>query len=67
MSETKAPPKTDTRLLEVLICPATGGPLEYHAEAQELVSKRAGLAFPIREGVPIMLVDEARQLDDSET
>jgi uncharacterized protein YbaR (Trm112 family) len=50
-------------MLEALICPETQGPLDYDADRQELVSKRAGLAFPIRDGIPIMLVDEARVLD----
>ncbi len=54
----------DPRLLEVLVCPVTHGPLEYDRERQELVSKRAGLAFPIRDGAPIMLPEEARALDD---
>jgi len=53
----------DRRMLEALICPETQGPLDYDAERRELVSKRAGLAFPIRDGIPIMLVDEARVLD----
>jgi len=50
-------------MLELLVCPLTHGPLVYDREASELVSKKAKLAFPIREGVPIMLVDEARKLD----
>ena len=54
----------DPKLLEVLVCPLTKGPLRYDAEAQELISERAGLAFPIREGVPIMLADAARELED---
>lgn len=54
----------DPRLLEILICPASRGPLRYDRERQELVSDRAGLAYPVRDGVPIMLVDEARRLDD---
>ncbi len=53
----------DRRMLEALICPQTHTTLSYDAEAQELVSKAAGLAFPIRNGIPIMLVDEARVLD----
>jgi uncharacterized protein YbaR (Trm112 family) len=53
----------DSKLLEMLICPATKGPLRYDAAAQELISDRAGLAYPIRDGIPIMLVDEARPLD----
>jgi len=53
----------DPKLLEILVCPLTKGPLEYDAAAQELISHKAGLAYPIREGIPIMLIDEARQLD----
>ncbi len=53
----------DPRLLDILVCPLTKGPLRYDHAAQELVSERAGLAYPIRDGIPIMLVDEARQLD----
>ena len=53
----------DPKLLEILVCPLTKGPLEYDRAAQELVSRQAGLAFPIRDGIPIMLVDEARSLD----
>ena len=52
----------DPRLLEVLICPVSGGPLRYDLEASELISKKAKLAYQIREGVPIMLPDEAREL-----
>lgn len=52
----------DRRMLEALVCPQTQGPLEYDAEAQELLSPRANLAFPIRNGIPVMLVDEARVL-----
>lgn len=55
----------DAKLLEILVCPVTRGPLDYDRTAQELISRRAGLAFPVRDGIPIMLVDEARQLDDS--
>ena len=54
----------DPRLLEILVCPLTKGPLVYDQEAQELISRQAGLAYPIRDGIPIMLIDEARQLDD---
>jgi uncharacterized protein YbaR (Trm112 family) len=54
----------DPKLLEILVCPLTKGPLEYDAAAQELISRQARLAFPIRDGIPIMLVDEARQLDE---
>jgi len=55
----------DPRLLEILICPLTRGPLTYDREANELVSRQAGLAYPIRNGVPIMLRDEARDLTAS--
>jgi uncharacterized protein YbaR (Trm112 family) len=61
------PMAVDPKLLEVLVCPLTKGPLTYDRERQELVSERARLAFPIRDGIPIMLVDEARHLNDSET
>ena len=54
----------DPKLLEILVCPITKGPLEYDAAAQELISKQAGLAYPIRDGIPIMLPDEARKLED---
>lgn len=57
--------KVDPKLLEILVCPLTKGPLRYDAQAQELISDRAGLAYPIRDGIPIMLVDEARTLDDT--
>ena len=56
--------KIDPKMLEILVCPVTKGPLEYDAEAQELISRQAGLAFPIRDGIPIMLADEARPLED---
>ncbi len=56
--------KFDRRMLEALVCPETRAPLRYDAEAQELISKAAHLAFPIRNGIPIMLVDEARKLED---
>ncbi|WP_018997288.1 Trm112 family protein [Hirschia maritima] len=55
----------DPRLLEVLICPASRGPLSFDKENNELVSKKAGLAYPIRDGVPIMLIDEARELEEN--
>jgi len=57
----------DPKLLEILVCPLTKGPLRYDAEAGELISERAGLAFPIRDGIPIMLIDEARRLEDGAT
>lgn len=56
----------DPRLLEVLVCPLTHGPLDYDREKGELVSKKARLAYPIRDGVPIMLADEARPLGEDE-
>jgi len=52
----------DPKLLEILVCPLTKTPLEYDAKKQELISKQAKLAFPIRDGIPVMLVDEARTL-----
>ena len=56
----------DPKLLEILVCPLTKGPLRYDREAQELISEEARLAYPIRDGIPIMLVDEARALRDNE-
>jgi len=56
-------PDLDPLLLEVLVCPASRGPLRYDRVAQELVSDQAGLAYPIRDGVPILLVEEARDLN----
>jgi uncharacterized protein len=53
----------DPKLLEILVCPLTKGPLEYDAERQELISRTAKLAYPIRDGIPIMLPEEARKLD----
>jgi uncharacterized protein YbaR (Trm112 family) len=53
----------DPRLLDILVCPVTKGPLEYDRERQELISRTAGLAFPVRDGIPIMLESEARRLD----
>ncbi|MCH1569638.1 MAG: Trm112 family protein [Parvibaculales bacterium] len=55
--------KLDPALLELLVCPVSHGPLSYDEKAAELVSKEAGLAFPVRDGIPIMLVDEARKLN----
>jgi uncharacterized protein YbaR (Trm112 family) len=65
MSEPLDPPAADVdpRLLEVLVCPVTHGPLEYDRAKGELISKGAKLAYPIRDGVPIMLPEEARALD----
>jgi hypothetical protein len=56
----------DPKLLEFLVCPLTKGPLIYVRERQELVSKKAGLAYPIRDGIPVMLPDQARSLSESE-
>jgi len=61
MAETQTP--VDPKLLEILVCPVTKGPLTYDREAQELISEKAGVAYPIRDGIPIMLIDEARQLE----
>lgn len=55
--------KPDRRMLEALVCPLTQAPLSYDAEAQELISKPAGLAYPIRGGIPVMIADEARRLE----
>ena len=63
MSETGV----DPRLLEILVCPLTKGPLTLDRERQELVSAEAGLAYPIRDGIPIMLIDEARRLDEEDS
>ncbi|HMB78113.1 MAG TPA: Trm112 family protein [Kiloniellaceae bacterium] len=60
----KSESKVDPKLLEILVCPVTKGPLEYDADAQELISRQAGLAYPIRDGIPIMLQEEARRLDE---
>lgn len=56
-------PALDPRLLEILVCPLTKGPLEYDRLAGELISRKAGLAYPIRDGIPIMLTEEARRLE----
>jgi uncharacterized protein YbaR (Trm112 family) len=56
-------PQIDPKLLEILVCPLSKSPLRYDRDAQELISDQAGLAYPIRDGIPIMLVDEARQID----
>ena len=53
----------DPKLLEMLVCPVTHGPLHFNHETQELISDQAGLAYPVRDGIPIMLADEARVLD----
>ena len=56
----------DPKLLEILVCPVTKGPLIYDRARQDLISKKAGLAYPIRDGIPVMLPDEARPLNESE-
>lgn len=62
--EPPRPAPIDPRLLEILVCPITKGPLEYDREKGELISRKAGLAYPIRDGIPIMLPEEARPLAD---
>lgn len=64
---TKSRTAVDPKLLEILVCPLTKGPLRYDEAKQELVSENAGLAYPIRDGIPIMLVDEARELNPDDT
>ncbi|MCL2309633.1 MAG: Trm112 family protein [Proteobacteria bacterium] len=59
-------PALDPKLLEILVCPVTHGALIYNAEHQELISKGAKLAYPIRDGIPVMLEDEARKLEQAE-
>jgi uncharacterized protein YbaR (Trm112 family) len=59
----RAPAGIDPKLLEILVCPLTKSTLEYDAETQELISRAAKLAYPIRDGIPIMLPEEARRLD----
>ena len=56
----------DPKLLEILVCPLTKEPLRYDKDAGELISDRAGLAYPIKSGIPIMLPDEARELNETE-
>lgn len=67
-TDTQANPRrsaeVDPKLLEILVCPVTRGPLEYDKARGELISKSAGLAYPVREGVPVMLPEEARRIDD---
>ena len=64
MSDPSPAITVDPKLLEILVCPLTKGPLTYDRARQELISEQARLAYPIRDGIPIMLVDEARSLDD---
>ncbi|OYX36453.1 MAG: hypothetical protein B7Y99_01585 [Caulobacterales bacterium 32-69-10] len=69
MADSTQLPRTgdiDPRLLEVLVCPVTHGPLEYDRDKNELVSRGANLAYPIRDGAPIMLPEEARRLDEAQ-
>ncbi|RYY89505.1 MAG: Trm112 family protein [Comamonadaceae bacterium] len=56
----------DTRLIELLVCPVTKGPLDYDREQQELLSRSARLAYPVRDGIPVLLEEEARTLSDDE-
>jgi uncharacterized protein YbaR (Trm112 family) len=56
----------DTKLLQILVCPITKGPLSYNKASNELISKSARLAYPIKDGIPVMLEDEARKLADDE-
>ncbi len=58
--------EVDSKLLEILVCPVTRGPLVYESRRKELISKSARLAYPIRDGIPVMLPEEARQLSDEE-
>jgi uncharacterized protein YbaR (Trm112 family) len=65
-SPSSAAPTVDPKLLDILVCPLTKVPLRHDAARGELISDRAGLAYPIRDGIPVMLVDEARKLEDHE-
>lgn len=66
VQDKQAADTVDPKLLEILVCPQTKGPLAFDREKAELVSKQARLAYPVRDGVPIMLIDEARALSDEE-
>ena len=66
MTDAASETQIDPRLLEVLVCPVTHGPLVYNKSRQELISANAWLAYPIRDGVPLMLPEEARQIGDGE-
>lgn len=66
MTDETAAGDIDPKLLEILVCPQTRGALFYDRDAKELLSKKARLAYPIRDGIPIMLIDEARSLSDAE-
>ena len=59
-------PPMDTKLLELIVCPVTKGPLEFDREKQELISRSARLAYPVRDGIPVLLENEARPLTDAE-
>ena len=59
-------PDMDTKLLELIVCPVTKGPLEFDRETQELISRSARLAYPVRDGIPVLLENEARTLTDAE-
>ncbi len=59
-------PSMDTKLLELIVCPVTKGPLEFDREKQELISRSARLAYPVRDGIPVLLESEARTLTDAE-
>ena len=63
-AEPREPTRIDPRLLEILVCPLTRSTLEYDAARQELISRAARLAYPIRDGIPIMLPEEARRIED---
>lgn len=65
--ESGASRRIDPRVLAVLVCPFSKHPLDYDTEAQELISRKAQLAFPVRDGVPILTLDAARRLDDTKT
>ena len=64
MSENTNKDQVDPKLLEILVCPVTKGDLEYNKDKNELISRQAGLAYPIRDGIPIMLEEEARKIVD---
>ncbi|GGA91150.1 UPF0434 protein [Brucella endophytica] len=64
MSEERKPPAIDPKLLELLVCPLTKSRLVYDAEHEELISEKAGLAYPVRDGIPIMLPSEARTISE---
>ena len=67
MSESESqPPRFDAKLLELLVCPLTRRPLDYDPARQELLSRAARLAYPIRDGIPVLLIDEARAFTDAD-